>query len=424
MPMPDELTLKRCWDGNSDGAGFAYLGEDDLWQVQKGFMKWSDFLDAFKSHKFTKDHTVVIHFRIGTSGRCPSKTGPMGLGEKCTHPFPISDDQEELEATEYVAKQIIIHNGVVGNGIGFLSDTMVAIQDHISVLWPYVEKDEKIKALLKDLLDCGPRYQGSRWFIADGETYNLLGGWVIDPDTKLWYTHDGYKPVVSVYSTGGAYGANEYDWRWMAYDEEDRNKKSVGKTIVTSYLPGAHTYSYCSGGTWSWTKWESRDSKDVKLIEDVVATEVDDDTIREVYDATGNNVIALVDGHGNVVWDEILGAPAEEVKADEDTFDCLSCGKCDLKLVDLDSGHCPYCDALLMPEGAVSIVENNSKCPNCGEKNHLSITSFDIGDTECYRCGAVFLDTMTGEESIVTWNEDTKRSHEDLITMALEDGVS
>jgi len=427
VPMPDEITLKRCWDGNSDGAGFAYLGDEDVWQVQKGFMKWGAFLKAFQEMEFTNDHTVVIHFRIGTSGRCPSKHGEMGKGHKCTHPFPISDNSEELEVTEYVAKQIVIHNGVVGTGLGVLSDTQIAIRDHLSVLWNYVDKDEKIKELLKDLLDCGPRYKGSRWFIADGETYNLWGGWVLDEETKLWYTHDGYKPFKYVNTGTGVY-TREYDWRWVDYDDTKTNETSANKTIVTSYLPGQRTFEFCSGGTWSWQKWTNRSIEETKAIEDAdkVGSAVDDDTIREVYDATGRNVIALVDGFGNVVWDELLGSPADVTVLEEeadDYFNCMSCGGGRLKLVDLDEGCCPYCNTVLLPSAAIS-VERTFGCPNCKEKNHLGVTSFDIGDTECYRCGAVFVDTVIGEESIVTWNEDTKRAHEDLITDALIGEVS
>jgi ribosomal protein L37AE/L43A len=74
-----------------------------------------------------------------------------------------------------------------------------------------------------------------------------------------------------------------------------------------------------------------------------------------------------------------------------------------------------------MPKDAIiEQVESNLACPNCKEKNHLDRSSFDIGDTECYRCGAVFLSTIIGKDSIVSWNEDTKRAHEELIAEAMK----
>jgi predicted glutamine amidotransferase len=148
VPLPDEATLKRCWNDNSDGAGYAYLTDKDTWEIKKGFMKWMDFKKSLDAEKFVDENTVVMHFRIGTSGRCPHKAGELGKGEMCTHPFPISNKTDMLESLRIDSSTIVIHNGIVGNGAGFLSDTMIAIRDHISVLWPFDKKDEAVQALL------------------------------------------------------------------------------------------------------------------------------------------------------------------------------------------------------------------------------------------------------------------------------------
>ena len=67
--LPSNRVMKRCWRNNNDGAGYAYLTVDNQWKVKKGFKKWADFRDSFTAEKFKDEHTVVIHFRVGTSGK-------------------------------------------------------------------------------------------------------------------------------------------------------------------------------------------------------------------------------------------------------------------------------------------------------------------------------------------------------------------
>ena len=419
VPMPDNDTLKRCWDGNSDGAGYAYLTEESQWQVKKGFMKWKDFINSFEEEKFIDENAVVIHFRIGTSGRCPHKAGDLGKGEMCTHPFPISDDVNELECINYISDGIVIHNGVVGAGAGVLSDTMIAIRDHISVLWKYSKTDQKVLELLEELIDCGPRYKGSRWFIGDKENHTLLGDWVLDKNTNLWYTHEGYKPIVTHRYPSGAY-YNGYDDVWnMGYDCGNYEHLMVGSDTVGSIyiLPNREAHEFMEASNWSWKKWEDKDGVESE------STPVD--TIREVYNSAGTDVIALVDSYGNVIWDDIIEVVPTTNHLNEDailgdkSISCKNCGSDNMEERDLDDGKCPYCNLVLL-SSTDEDLETTTSCPNCLERNHLGVSTFDIGDTECFRCGAVYLNTIIGTESIVTWNEDTKTRHEDLIQSAMD----
>ena len=46
-----------------------------------------------------------------------------------THPFPITDDVEEMKETVLISGSAIMHNGVLGEGEEHISDTMVFIRD-------------------------------------------------------------------------------------------------------------------------------------------------------------------------------------------------------------------------------------------------------------------------------------------------------
>ena len=56
-------------------------------------------------------------------------------------------------------------------------------------------------------------------------------------------------------------------------------------------------------------------------------------------------------------------------------------------------------------------------CPHCGEENYIIEATCEAADSECCRCGAIFLD-LTGE--ILEWNEHTKADHEKEVNIQTE----
>lgn len=92
--------LQSMWMHNSDGAGIAYVQENQV-VVTKGFMTFGDFLQAYNNIP-TSPH--VIHFRLATHG---------SITPQFTHPFRI-DVPDTLEL-EYKAKQVLFHNGIIRN---------------------------------------------------------------------------------------------------------------------------------------------------------------------------------------------------------------------------------------------------------------------------------------------------------------------
>lgn len=86
-----ESTLKKCWDGNREGAGFAYA-EDGVIKLTKGLMTWEDFWKAYSDVNPT-ERKMLIHFRIQTHG---------SKGPEMTHPFWVSENN-----------LVMAHNGVI-----------------------------------------------------------------------------------------------------------------------------------------------------------------------------------------------------------------------------------------------------------------------------------------------------------------------
>ena len=76
---------------------------------------------------------------------------------------------------------------------------------------------------------------------------------------------------------------------------------------------------------------------------------------------------------------------------------------------------CPWCHSVVSTLDWEKGGSDDQQCPNCKESKHLCESTYDIGDTECCRCGALFLNTIGGKDSIVGWNEDTKGKHDEMI---------
>lgn len=129
----DHEILKRCFENNPDGAGFAYSikGESNV-RWHKGFMKYSDFESALDKmvlsrHKL-ENVQLLLHYRITTHG---------GTRQENTHPFPISHKDKRLKALRGSTDAVCAMNGIVDVDIpkdSNMSDTMHYIKERLPML--------------------------------------------------------------------------------------------------------------------------------------------------------------------------------------------------------------------------------------------------------------------------------------------------
>lgn len=368
-----EKILKQCWDNNDDGAGFAwYNDEREVWHVSKGYMEYEGFLEDFKKQDFQEEDHWIAHFRIGTSGL-------MDGGN--THPFPICDDFEEMRVMDFDAPNIVMHNGVWGKGGKVASDTMFAIADYLDPLFKYID-DEKIFHLIGTVLD----YGSNRWFIARKEHIFYYGDWIKDKETGIHYSNEYYDKD-----------------RWPAYHQADhwRQAGNMGFPNTYSYPQVKpldnfkYTHYYDLQGHFDWETWK----KEYTSIWDrkAVAEKIDENTSTFLLD------------HKDIQSDGMV---------------CPTCGMA-VRYEQLQNGECPTCGKILdydirstpdnSDEGTAFMNETTGEmialvdaegniawddvlvptrhplCPSCFREEYLMDSPYNIGDTLCCKCGAIFL---------------------------------
>lgn len=172
-----EATLRRCFTSNPDGAGFvANLGKKGL-VSKKGFFKFEEFLDAFKSYE---KNAAVIHFRIKTHG---------AKNEEMCHPFQVTDDL-------WVA-----HNGIIDidtAGDPTKSDTWHFVE---SVLKPELAHDPDALKRPSFQYLLGSTIERSKLaFLGKGGEISLINESYGETHEGVWYSNGGYKEHKGFYS--------------------------------------------------------------------------------------------------------------------------------------------------------------------------------------------------------------------------------
>lgn len=88
--------IKKLWDENPDGAGFAFLEhKSSKMYFAKGFLDVNQLIEALPKVR----ENLVLHFRIATSGLVDANN---------CHPFNIDKVNEE----EGYANRLLFHNGI------------------------------------------------------------------------------------------------------------------------------------------------------------------------------------------------------------------------------------------------------------------------------------------------------------------------
>jgi len=338
-PMPTLQEIQNCWSNNPDGAGLAwYLPDEDMWQVEKGFMNQQAFEDRYEELDFKKEDLFVLHWRISTSGLVDAAR---------THPFPLTDRCENMTTLKYKRKKIVFHNGVVGAGEGDFSDTMVAIRDWVDPLWKYV-KDDKIYYLLEDL------WSPSRVLICEGDSIMELGNWITNEG--LMWSNDGFK-----------------EDKWTKWNKEYDQRRAAGRAAWGSYVPYKPIDTTTAG------EWESpyRDA----------TGDFDWGKFHE-NEANANRADMWDDWELPDAMDAESVAPNETEEADDNPFYDSVVGMVNPNdlTVTMDNTY-----------REKEVTQNFLMCPNCYEEKNLLDSPFNMGDTICLVCGCVY-DDPSGEQ--------------------------
>lgn len=253
--MIKEETLRKAFNHNSDGAGIAWtLGTPNNPKpitLRKGFMTFDSLWDYITKMKRRYgedllDLSMIIHCRITTHG---------GTSQYNTHPFPLSNDMDDLNALSLKGlKTVIAHNGIVSSvnvpKTATYSDTMLFIQKQlhpISELNPNWYEFPKVLEALKDIIgsklsilnDKGEIYTVGEFHQLDGLEFSNLhfntsyyGGY--------YSGHKGYR--------GSYYGYERDRWDDL-FPEDDAITNTTGTKSQMEVIDKILTSDYtCLSG--------------------------------------------------------------------------------------------------------------------------------------------------------------------------------
>ena len=158
--QPSISEIRKMFHRNPDGAGYMYAKDGKVY-IHKGFMNLDDFLDAIKGERFTAQDSVVYHFRISTQA---------GVNPEMTHPFPLSNQRENMKALDVICGCGVAHNGIIRLTSDpwetEYSDTAIFITDYLS---KYILEPNDLKH--PELLNAITALIQSKMAILDGSGY-------------------------------------------------------------------------------------------------------------------------------------------------------------------------------------------------------------------------------------------------------------
>lgn len=225
--IPSKKILKNCFANNPDGAGFMYTNDNKV-VIEKGFFTFNEFykrlMEVDKSLNLYKK-SLVMHFRIGTSG---------GYDKGACHPFPVTDNTNEIQKTMVITKLGMVHNGIISNFVyGKLSDTQNFVKD---LVYPLLKINSNFLNN-KDAIDLLYKQSGETklCFLDKKDNITYVGNFTTDKGIKYsnttYKSFDNYIPNFSKYEYDYdkyKYSYDEYDYDYdydYNYNKKDKENK-------------------------------------------------------------------------------------------------------------------------------------------------------------------------------------------------------
>lgn len=195
VEIPSKEIFENMWSNNKDGGGFAYYGDDGKVHVEKGFMYFDSYYNRIKELDETiglTNRSFVAHTRIETSG---------GVNRRCTHPFPISNKEEDLNKLVYSVDIAVAHNGIAYNNLpkkgSNLSDTQTFIKDYLYDIYmdnnKFYESTSLLFAIEKQL--------GSKLAIITNTDEVITIGKFIEEEDGNMYSNETYLSIEDLYKS-------------------------------------------------------------------------------------------------------------------------------------------------------------------------------------------------------------------------------
>ena len=183
--MFDENVIRTMFYNNPDGAGYMYYDYSQKCVViKKGFMSVKALL-ASLNEKNLDNTNVVLHFRIGTSG----KNNALNC-----HPYPIY----QKNALNCATNIGMAHNGILSDYVpgktSEINDTQVFIQKVLSNLKKGFQYDTDKLALINELIGTNKLA-----FLDNKNKVTTIGNFI--NDGGYIYSNTSYKPHTYVYKT-------------------------------------------------------------------------------------------------------------------------------------------------------------------------------------------------------------------------------
>lgn len=184
--MFSNQVIKTMFTNNPDGAGFMYYDKrTHKVVIKKGFMTYLSLIKELNKHDLTKTN-VILHFRIGTSGRNDKMN---------CHPYPVYEQNSEYCRTDIA----VAHNGVLHNYIPYrnstINDTQLFILEVLRNLDKNFLKDDDKKFLIEELIGANKLA-----FLDKDNKITLIGKGFIE-DNGYIYSNNSYKEERRVKTT-------------------------------------------------------------------------------------------------------------------------------------------------------------------------------------------------------------------------------
>lgn len=219
VELPTKKTLQQCFERNKDGAGIMYV-KDNKVIIEKGLMTFQEFYQKLRSIKKMfggnlTNKAIVFHFRIGTHGENDKAT---------THPFPISNNFNDLRATYFETDIAMAHNGIISayNYDSILSDTQTFIRDYVSVFKDLKKNFYKNNKVMEIISNEANISSNKLCFLDNKENIYWYGNKVVD--NGVIYSNETYKPY-----TYKSYRNYSYDYDYW-YGKDYKSSYSKPKT--------------------------------------------------------------------------------------------------------------------------------------------------------------------------------------------------